>query len=143
MAAAAWTASRVRDCVFTPSSSSANQHTTAGEISIVQGEPLEIRAKYVVCLAAPKLGLLRALESSLSDSPARGMSRSLSQMASSGLLTASSASDWSIWVVDLGLGFNRAWKKLSTGGKGARGVRFGPNWMVKLRFEDGVDLNGR
>lgn len=83
---------------------------STGEVSIIEGEPLEVRAKYIVCLGAPRSGLFRALQ--------MGYVRD---------------SDWLIWVVDLGL--NRAWKRV--GGLGRKGVRFGSEWAVQIRFDAG------
>ncbi|KAB2578412.1 Enhancer of mRNA-decapping protein 3 [Lasiodiplodia theobromae] len=83
---------------------------STGEVSIIEGEPLEVRAKYVVCLGAPRSGLLRALQLGHVHDP-----------------------DWLIWVVDLGL--NKAWKRV--GGLGRKGVRFGSEWAVQVRFDAG------
>lgn len=83
---------------------------STGEVSIIEGEPLEVRAKYIVCLGAPRSGLFRALQMGYVRDP-----------------------DWLIWVVDLGL--NRAWKHV--GGLGRRGVRFGSEWAVQIRFDAG------
>ncbi|KAF4304104.1 YjeF-related protein [Botryosphaeria dothidea] len=83
---------------------------STGEVSIIEGEPLEVRAKYIVCLGAPRSGLFRALQMGYVRDP-----------------------DWLIWVVDLGL--NKAWKRV--GGMGRKGVRFGSEWAVQLRFDAG------
>ncbi|OJD34253.1 uncharacterized protein BKCO1_2400053 [Diplodia corticola] len=81
---------------------------STGEVSIIEGEPLEVRARYVVCLGAPRSGLFRALQMGHVRDP-----------------------DWLIWVVDLGL--NKAWKRV--GGLGRKGVRFGSEWAVQIRFD--------
>lgn len=83
---------------------------STGEVSIIEGEPLEVRAKYIVCLGAPRSGLFRALQMGYVRDP-----------------------DWLIWVVDLGL--NKAWKRV--GGMGRKGVRFGSEWAVQIRFDAG------
>ncbi|KAL0254615.1 enhancer of mRNA decapping [Diplodia seriata] len=83
---------------------------STGEVSIIEGEPLEVRARYIVCLGAPRSGLFKALQLGTVRDP-----------------------DWLIWVVDLGL--NKAWKRV--GGLGGRkGVRFGSEWAVQIRFDD-------
>lgn len=88
-------------------------------MSILEGEPLEVRAKHIVCLGAPRSGLLRALQN--------GVGRS--------------EPVWTIWVVDLGL--NRPWRKSGVAAVGAPntsgrsyGVSFGSDWVVQARFVD-------
>ncbi|KAF2087246.1 YjeF N-terminal domain-like protein, partial [Saccharata proteae CBS 121410] len=82
---------------------------STGEVSILEGEPLEVRAKYIVCLGAPRTGLFRALRNGWGRDP-----------------------EWIIWVVDLGL--NRPWKK--TGMPGGKGIRFGSEWLVQVRYDE-------
>jgi enhancer of mRNA-decapping protein 3 len=93
-----------------------------GDISIIEGEPLEVRAKHVVCLGAPRSGLLRALQNAAA---------------------AGREPEWTIWVVYLGL--NRPWKKSGVAAVGAAagaaagrayGVPFGGEWVVQVRFVD-------
>ncbi|KAK3060058.1 hypothetical protein LTS18_009442, partial [Coniosporium uncinatum] len=86
-----------------------NQST--GETSMLEGEPLEVRAKFVACVGAPRLGLLRAMQ----------------RIGEHG--------DRRIWVVDVGL--NKAWKE--SGIRGRAGVRFGSEWVVPLRVAQGQD----
>ncbi|KAF2758972.1 hypothetical protein EJ05DRAFT_475208 [Pseudovirgaria hyperparasitica] len=92
---------------------------STGEISILEGEPLELRAKHVVCLGAPRTGILRALDNGVSGA------------------------EWVLWVVDIGL--NRPWKK--AGISNGRGVAFGSDWVVKVEYvarqEDGAAGGGR
>jgi len=89
--------------------SGVNQST--GETSILDGEPLEVRAKFVACVGAPRLGLLRAMQ------------------------RIEEHGDRRIWVVDVGI--NKAWKE--SGSKGRTGVRFGSEWVVPLRVARGED----
>ncbi|KAK8162187.1 YjeF-related protein N-terminus-domain-containing protein [Phyllosticta citrichinensis] len=88
-------------------------NNSTGEVSILEGEPLEVRAKYIVCLGAPRTGLLRALQLGDGRDP-----------------------EWLVWVVDLGL--NKPWRRL--GGPGKKGVKFGSEWAVALRFDTGEDV---
>ncbi|KAK7530497.1 YjeF N-terminal domain-containing protein [Phyllosticta citricarpa] len=85
-------------------------NNSTGEVSILEGEPLEVRAKYIVCLGAPRTGLLRALQLGDGRDP-----------------------EWLVWVVDLGL--NKPWRRL--GGPGKKGVKFGSDWAVAVRFDTG------
>ncbi|EON64102.1 hypothetical protein W97_03332 [Coniosporium apollinis CBS 100218] len=97
---------------------------STGEVGILEGEPFEIRANHVVSLGAPRVGLLRALEKG------HGLGDPL----------------WHIWVVDIGI--NRPWRTHgpSPGGlagldaKKGRGIRFGSEWVVGVRFEKGDGL---
>ena len=82
-----------------------------GETSILAGQPFFIRSKHVASLGAPRTGLLRATQPG-------GVNESHS---------------FKIWVVDLGV--NRAWKVYGPPGAG-RGVRFGPDWIVQVEYED-------
>ncbi|CAE7033296.1 hypothetical protein P3342_007046 [Pyrenophora teres f. teres] len=80
-----------------------------GEVSILEGEPLEVRAKYIVCLGAPRTGLLKALQNGAGRDP-----------------------EWNIWIVDIGV--NKPWR--SAGISGGKGIKFGEQWVVQARFEE-------
>lgn len=83
---------------------------STGEVAILEGEPLEVRAKYIVCLGAPRSGLLKTMQNGTGRDP-----------------------EWLIWVVDIGV--NRPWR--NAGISGGKGVRFGENWVVQVRFVEG------
>jgi len=87
---------------------------STGEVAILEGEPLEVRAKYIVCLGAPRTGLLKALQNGAGRDP-----------------------QWLIWVVDIGV--NKPWR--DAGISGGKGIKFGESWVVQARFsvEDGLD----
>ncbi|KAF1945881.1 YjeF N-terminal domain-like protein [Clathrospora elynae] len=80
---------------------------STGEVSILEGEPLEVRAKYIVCLGAPRTGLVKALQNGAGRDP-----------------------EWLIWVVDVGL--NRPWRAAGVGG--GKDIKFGEQWVVQARF---------
>ncbi|PVI01049.1 hypothetical protein DM02DRAFT_613913 [Periconia macrospinosa] len=80
---------------------------STGEVAILEGEPLEVRAKYIVSLGAPRSGLLKALQNGAGRDP-----------------------NWLIWVVDIGV--NRPWRNAGIGG--GKGIRFGEDWVVQARF---------
>ncbi|KAF1836272.1 YjeF_N domain-containing protein [Decorospora gaudefroyi] len=84
---------------------------STGEVSILEGEPLEVRAKYIVCLGAPRTGLVKALQNGAGRDPA-----------------------WLIWIVDIGV--NRPWKESGVGGARKKGIKFGEQWVVQARFEE-------
>ncbi|PGH03415.1 YjeF family domain-containing protein [Helicocarpus griseus UAMH5409] len=78
-----------------------------GEATLVQGSRLSINSKFIVCLAAPKTGLLHA--SSFGEGPA-----------------------WNITVADIGIS-QVVWRKY--GSRRRHGVDFGNHWVVPLRFQ--------
>ncbi|EMD90335.1 hypothetical protein COCC4DRAFT_47562 [Bipolaris maydis ATCC 48331] len=88
---------------------------STGEVSILEGEPLEVRAKYIVCLGAPRTGLLKALQHGAGRDP-----------------------KWLIWIVDIGV--NKPWR--NAGISGGKGIKFGEHWVVQARFEEGAAAEG-
>ncbi|KAF2710132.1 YjeF N-terminal domain-like protein [Pleomassaria siparia CBS 279.74] len=82
---------------------------STGEVAILEGEPLEVRAKYIVCLGAPRSGLLKALQNGTGRDP-----------------------QWLIWIVDIGV--NRPWRNAGIGG--GKGVKFGEHWVVQARYSE-------
>jgi enhancer of mRNA-decapping protein 3 len=89
---------------------------STGEVAILEGEPLEVRAKYIVCLGAPRTGLLKALQNGTGRDP-----------------------QWLIWVVDIGV--NKPWRE--AGISGGKGIKFGEHWVVQARFSQEGSLEGK
>lgn len=85
---------------------------STGEVAILEGEPLEVRAKYIVSLGAPKSGLLKALQNGAGRDP-----------------------NWLIWVVDIGV--NRPWKNAGIGG--GKGIKFGEHFVVQAKFSEEME----
>lgn len=88
---------------------------TSGKVSIIDGKPLYIHAKFVVTMGAPKKGLLQAM----SHGEGVGDSRA-----------------WQLFVADIGIA-NQAWRKAGT--RMRRGVEFEGTWVLGMRFQKGVD----
>lgn len=88
---------------------------TTGKVSIIDGKPLYIKARYVVALGAPKKGLLQAM------------------IQGEGVDVAN---PWQVFVVDIGIA-STAWKKAGT--RMRRGVEFEGAWTVPMRFQKGAD----
>jgi enhancer of mRNA-decapping protein 3 len=88
---------------------------SSGKVSIIDGSPLYIHAKYVVAMGAPKKGLLEAM--TIGD----GLPES---------------QEWQLFVADIGIA-NQAWKKAGT--RVRRGVEFEGTWVVGIRFQKGMD----
>lgn len=82
---------------------------TTGETTVSQGSRLAIAPNYIICLGAPKAGLLQALISG-------------------------EGSTWQMAVADVGIS-QAAWRKYGT--RRRHGVEFGTKWVVPLRFHAG------
>lgn len=96
---------------------------SSGKVSIIDGNPLYVKPRYVVCMGAPKRGLLEAIIAGDQDN----------DEAASGnpALADDSASDWKLFLVDIG--FSQAvWKKAGT--KIRKGIDFGLQWVVEMRY---------
>jgi enhancer of mRNA-decapping protein 3 len=100
---------------------------------------LQISTNHIVCIGAPRIGLLRALQKTLlaKASSAAGGSATTSSTPSAQfspeLLNAQ------IWVVDIGV--EKAWKR--SGLAGSRGVKFGADWVVPVKLVEGLAEEGR
>ncbi|KAI9782413.1 MAG: enhancer of mRNA decapping [Candelina submexicana] len=84
---------------------------SSGQITVVDGEPLKLRANFVVSMGAAKTGILNALDTG--DIQAR-----------------------QIFVADIGIS-NTAWKKYGT--RRRHGVEFGSDWVVELKYRGAVE----
>ncbi|KAL8400206.1 hypothetical protein RB594_000555 [Gaeumannomyces avenae] len=96
---------------------------STGNISIVDGNRLYVRPRYVAALGAPKKGLL---ESMSSGAAAEGDGTVAQAQAPDDFV-----SDWKLFIIDIGLG-PAVWKKAGT--KMRRGIDFGRSWVVEMRF---------
>jgi enhancer of mRNA-decapping protein 3 len=88
---------------------------TSGKVSVIDGQPLHMHAKYIVAMGAPKKGLLQAM------CLGEGVNESR---------------PWQLFVADLGIA-NQAWKKAGT--RMRRGVEFEGTWVIEMRFQKGFD----
>ncbi|KAK5627611.1 hypothetical protein RRF57_003326 [Xylaria bambusicola] len=84
---------------------------STGRVNVIDGAKLYVQPRYVVALGAPKLGLLKALES----------------MHDAGDITM--ADEWKIYLADVGLAAI-AWRK---GAKVRRGPEFDEHWVLELK----------
>jgi enhancer of mRNA-decapping protein 3 len=97
--------------------------TVAGEAALIDGaEILQVRTDHVVCIGAPRIGLLRALQKA-------------SATITSAPTAATDPLHWQLWVVDIGV--NRAWKQ--SGMTSSKGIKFGGEWVVPLKLVDGPE----
>lgn len=88
---------------------------SSGKVSIIDGHPLYIQARFIVAMGAPKKGLLQAM---------------------TGGEGVSDGDEWQLFVADIGIA-NQVWKKAGT--RMRRGVEFEGTWVVGMRFQKGVD----
>ncbi|KAI9841487.1 MAG: enhancer of mRNA decapping [Thelocarpon superellum] len=84
---------------------------STGEVSLIEGETLILRADLVVAMGAPKTGLLNAI-------------------------VAGQGQSWQLWAVDLGIS-NTAWRKYGT--RRRHGVDFAQEWVVTLQYRAAGD----
>jgi enhancer of mRNA-decapping protein 3 len=85
---------------------------STGEVTHVDGEALVLESQQIVCLGAPKIGLLQALVSGEGGS-----------------------GKWQLTTADIGIP-KAAWKKF--GSRRRHGVDFSKEWVISLKFVDGV-----
>ncbi len=83
---------------------------SSGEITQVDNAPLFLQSQYVVCMGAPRTGLLHALVNS-------------------------EGFQWQLVVADIGI-CKAAWRKF--GSRTRPGVDFGKEWVLPLKFVDGI-----
>lgn len=100
-----------------------------GLVEILNGEPLEIRAKLVVACGAPSIGLSQAL--SLRKCKV-GDARWSAEGIGSGV-------DWKVFVADVGIGLaGREWARGEVNsGRAEKWVRFGGEWIVAVELTRG------
>lgn len=87
-------------------------------------ENIHIHADHVICIGAPRIGLLRALQRAtvMVNSVKNGFAEAAEKILSC-----------QAWVVDVGV--NRAWKQ--SGMANSKGVKFGSDWVVPLKLAEG------
>jgi len=104
---------------------------TSGLVEVWEGEPAEVRARIVVALGVPSLGLVRAM---------RLRQQTVAEVGAEGV---GSGVEWKVFVADVGLGpAGRAWcagegRAVRDGGRGGekeRWVRFGAEWSVGVEL---------
>lgn len=97
---------------------------SSGKVSIIDGNRLYVRPRYVVSLGAPKKGLLEAVQAGdvADDETVMGDAAAADD----------AVVDWKLFVADMGLGA-AAWKKAST--KIRRGIDFDNKWVLEMRYQ--------
>ncbi|KAK3375199.1 YjeF-related protein N-terminus-domain-containing protein [Podospora didyma] len=98
---------------------------SSGRVSIIDGNRLYVKPRYVAAVGAPKRGLLEALiaaDNNDGDAVPVG----------DATLPDDAVSDWKLFLVDLGLG-PAVWKKAGT--KMRRGIDFEDKWVAEMSFQ--------
>lgn len=97
---------------------------SSGRASIVDGNRLYVRPRYVVEMGAPKRGLLEAM--------AAAAEAEHNAPAAEATAADDSVLDWNLFLVDIGLGA-AVWKKAGT--KIRRGIDFDDKWVLEMRYQ--------
>ncbi|KAI9848331.1 MAG: enhancer of mRNA decapping [Sclerophora amabilis] len=96
---------------FRPFKTLWTNRSNPGEVSLLEDRALQVRARFIVAMGAPKSGLLNALISGQGQT-------------------------WQLFVADIGIS-NTAWRKYGT--RRRHGVEFATDWVVGLRYQAGVE----
>jgi enhancer of mRNA-decapping protein 3 len=102
---------------------------STGEPSVIDpttAQSLQIQTNHIICIGAPRIGLLRALQK-IAIQKSASIGGPASQYSVE-LLTAQ------IWVVDIGV--EKAWK--NSGLAASKGIKFGSEWVVPVKLVDGL-----
>ena len=97
---------------------------SSGKVSVVDGNRLYVKPRYVVAVGAPKRGLLEALIAA-DDDDGDTVLAGEAPVPDDGVL------EWKLFLVDMGLG-QAVWKKAGT--KMRKGVDFGERWVLEMRY---------
>ncbi|KAL2127792.1 hypothetical protein VTI74DRAFT_10168 [Chaetomium olivicolor] len=101
---------------------------TTGKVSVVDGNRLYVKPRYVVAVGAPKRGLLEAMiaaENEDGETVLAGAGGEAAPVPDDAVL------EWKLYMVDMGLG-QAVWKKAGT--KMRKGVDFGDRWVLEMRY---------
>lgn len=96
---------------------------TTGKLSVIDGQSLSLRPRYVVVMGAPKRGLLEAIAAADHGECGNGAEAEASD---------DSALDWRLFIADIGFG-GAVWKKMGT--KIRRGIDFQGKWVLEMKYQ--------
>lgn len=101
---------------------------SSGKVSVIDGNQLYVKPRYVVAMGAPKRGLLEAV--------AAGEHDDNETISGNAALTDDAATDWRLFVADIGLGA-AVWKRAGT--KIRRGIDFDDKWVLEMKYRGAPD----
>ncbi|KAK3322202.1 YjeF-related protein N-terminus-domain-containing protein [Apodospora peruviana] len=102
---------------------------STGKVSVIDGNRLYVKPRYVVAIGAPKRGLLEAMIAAEDDDGETVLPPAAAEAA---LPTDDAVLEWRLYLVDMGLG-PAVWKKAGT--RMRRGVDFDDRWVVEMRYQ--------
>lgn len=103
---------------------------STGKVSVIDGNKLYVKPRYVVAVGAPKRGLLEALMAAENDDGDTVLAGGDTSLPDDAVL------EWKLYLVDLGLG-PAMWKKAGT--KMRRGIDFEDRWVVEMTYRGLVE----
>ncbi|KAK0736818.1 YjeF-related protein N-terminus-domain-containing protein [Apiosordaria backusii] len=106
---------------------------SSGMVSVVDGNRLYVKPRYVVSMGAPKKGLLEAMVQA--DNEAEddiAVAAAVPDSGEASLALDDAVSEWRLFLVDMGLG-PAVWKKAGT--KMRKGVDFGERWVLEMKYK--------
>ncbi|KAK4044671.1 YjeF-related protein N-terminus-domain-containing protein [Parachaetomium inaequale] len=98
---------------------------SSGKVSVVDGNRLYVKPRYVVAVGAPKRGLLEAMVAADNDDGDTILAGGEAPVPDDAVL------EWKLYLVDMGLG-QAVWKKGGT--KMRKGVDFDGRWVLEMRY---------
>ncbi|KAK1835219.1 YjeF-related protein N-terminus-domain-containing protein [Podospora conica] len=98
---------------------------SSGKVSVVDGNRLYVKPRYVVAVGAPKRGLLDAMLAADNEDGD-------TVLAGDATVPDDGVTDWMLYLVDMGFGPS-IWKKAGT--KMRKGIDFGDKWVLSMRFQ--------
>lgn len=115
---------------------------TSGKVSVVDGNRLYVKPRYVVAVGAPKRGLLEAMIAADASDEAGGETVVMASATGAGEATIAdgdAVAEWKLFLADMGLG-QAVWKKAGT--KMRKGVDFDERWVLEMRYRGIPSGNG-
>ncbi|KAL2124492.1 hypothetical protein VTJ04DRAFT_857 [Mycothermus thermophilus] len=104
---------------------------TSGKVSVVDGNKLYVKPRYVVAIGAPKRGLLEALIAADNEDGDTTAAAAAVTAVGDGPAPDDAALEWKLYLVDMGLG-QAVWKKAGT--KMRKGIDFGDKWVLEMKY---------
>lgn len=96
---------------------------SSGKVSVIDGNQLYVKPRYVVAMGAPKRGLLEAVVAGDQDDN--------QTVSGNAALNDDAATDWRLFVADIGLGA-AVWKRAGT--KIRKGIDFDDKWVLEMKY---------
>ncbi|KAM7189154.1 YjeF-related protein N-terminus domain containing protein [Naviculisporaceae sp. PSN 640] len=105
---------------------------STGKVSIIDGNKLYVKPRYVVAIGAPKRGLLEALMAAENEDGDTVLGTGSVAALDMTALPDDGVLEWKLYLVDMGLG-PAVWKKAGT--KMRRGIDFEDRWVVEMKYQ--------